>query len=94
MPARQWPVSWADGEPVVTGVVRCNPVDCGPDVAPVWPGRSRAWKTRPGSPYTPDAAPLPQARLSGEGPLFTVRYRQAPMLRARGGHGRRGRTWL
>jgi hypothetical protein len=31
---------WADGEPVVTVVVRCDPVDCGPGVAPKWPQRS------------------------------------------------------
>jgi hypothetical protein len=31
------PVSWADGGPVVTGVVRCGPVVRGPDVARMWP---------------------------------------------------------
>jgi hypothetical protein len=40
-PAHAWPVSWADGGPVVTGVVRCDPVVRGPDVAPMWPQRSR-----------------------------------------------------
>jgi hypothetical protein len=34
------PVTWADDGPVVTGVVRCDPVACGPDVAPMWPQRS------------------------------------------------------
>jgi hypothetical protein len=28
------PVTSADGGPVLTGVVRCGPVVCGPDVAP------------------------------------------------------------
>ena len=31
------PVSWADDGPVVTAVVRCDPVIRGPDVAPMWP---------------------------------------------------------
>ena len=30
----------ADGGPVLTGVVRCDPVVRGPDVAPPWPQRS------------------------------------------------------
>jgi hypothetical protein len=30
----------------------------------------------------------------GDRPLLTVRDRQMPTLRARGGHGRRGRPWL
>ena len=30
-------MSWADEGPVVTVVVRCDPVVRGPDVAPVWP---------------------------------------------------------
>jgi hypothetical protein len=33
-------VTSADGEPVLTGVVRCDPVARGPDVAPPWPQRS------------------------------------------------------
>jgi hypothetical protein len=33
-------VTSADGGPVLTGVVRCGPVVRGPDVAPMWPGRS------------------------------------------------------
>ena len=32
---------------MVTGVVRCDPVVRGPDVAPMWPHRSRAWKRVP-----------------------------------------------
>jgi hypothetical protein len=31
------PVTSADGGPVLTGVVRCDPVVRGPDVAPMWP---------------------------------------------------------
>jgi hypothetical protein len=34
------PVTLADGGPVLTGVVRCDPVVRGPDVAPPWPQRS------------------------------------------------------
>jgi hypothetical protein len=86
-------LSWEDAGPLVTGVVRCDLVVRGPDVAPLWPHRSRAWKARPGSPSTPDATPMAQVRPSGDGSLLTVRCRQAPMLRACGGHGRRGRSW-
>ena len=32
-----WPVISADGGPVLTGVVRCDPVVRGPDAAPSWP---------------------------------------------------------
>ena len=31
-------LTWADGGPVLTAVVRCNLVGRGPDVAPMWPG--------------------------------------------------------
>ena len=34
LPGRIWPVSWEEAEPLVTAVVRCDPVVCGPDVAP------------------------------------------------------------
>jgi hypothetical protein len=34
------PATSADGGPVLTGVVRCDPVARGPDVAPPWPQRS------------------------------------------------------
>jgi hypothetical protein len=34
------PVTSADDGPVLTGVVRCDPVARGPDVAPPWPQRS------------------------------------------------------
>jgi hypothetical protein len=34
------PVTSAEGGPVLTGVVRCDPVARGPDVAPPWPQRS------------------------------------------------------
>jgi hypothetical protein len=87
-------VSWAVACPIVTGVVRCDPVVRGPDVAPMWPRRSRAWKARPGSASTPHASPMAQVIPSSDRPLLTVADRQLPMLRARGGHGRRGRTRL
>ena len=91
---RMWLVNWQEAGPLVTVVVRCNPVVRGPDVAPMWPQRSRAWKARPVRSSRPDATPMAQVRAALDEPLLTVRDRQLPMLRARGGHGRRGRTWL
>jgi hypothetical protein len=41
-PAGRWGVcsmTWADGGPILTVVVRCDPVVRGPDVAPMWPQR-------------------------------------------------------
>jgi hypothetical protein len=35
-----WPLSWEVAGPLVTVVVRCDPVARGPDVAPLWPQRS------------------------------------------------------
>jgi hypothetical protein len=55
---------------------------------------SRAWKARPGSRLSRDPTPMAQVRSGRDRPLLTVRDRQMPMLRARGGHGRRGRTRL
>jgi hypothetical protein len=54
--------------------------------------RSRAWKAPPGSSSMPDARPMPQVRSSCSRPLLSVGDRQMPVLRARGGHGRRGPT--
>jgi hypothetical protein len=90
IPAQACPVSWADDGPAMTLVVRCGPVV----LAPMWPQRSRAWKARPCTPLTPDGTPVPQVRPSRDGPLLTLTTRQVPMLRARGGHGRRVRPWL
>ena len=87
---RMWLVNWQEAGPLVTVVVRCDPVVRGPDVAPMWPQRSRAWKARPGSPLSRDPTPTAQVRLVRDRPLLTVRDRQMPVLRARGGHGRRG----
>jgi hypothetical protein len=56
--------------------------------------RTRAWKARPGSPLSRDPTPMAQVRLVCDRPLLTVRDRQVPMLRARGGHGRRVPSWL
>jgi hypothetical protein len=81
-------VSWAVVCPVVTAVVRCDPVVRGPDVAPMWPRWSQSWKARPGSPFMPDAPPVPQVSPSRHRPLLTVRDRPLPVLRVRGGHGR------
>jgi hypothetical protein len=83
-------LSCVAGRPRVSAVVRDPPVECGPDVAP----RSRAWKARPVLSSGPDARPVAQVRPACDRPLLTVRHRQTPMLRARGGHGRRGRTLL
>jgi hypothetical protein len=60
----------------------------GPDVAR-W---SRAWKARPVPSSQPGSMPMPQVTASWDRPLLTVSDRQMPMLRARGGHGRRGPT--
>jgi hypothetical protein len=56
---RVGPMSWDNTEPLVTVVVRCDPVVCGPNVAPMWPQQSRAWKARPVPSSWPDATPLP-----------------------------------
>jgi hypothetical protein len=64
---------------------------CGPDVAPQ---RSRAWKARPAPSSRPDATPMVQVRAYWNGPLLIMSDRQMPVLRARGGRGRRGPTAL
>src|SRR5215211_468812 len=74
-----WVTAGARREPAVPDAVRTQR----------GPG-SRAWKARPVPWSWPDPAPLPQARVSVDRPLLTVSDRQMPMLRARGGHGRRG----
>ena len=83
-------LSWGVSYPPVSAVVLDAQMECGPDVAP----RSRAWKARPDSPLSRDPAPVAQVRSLCDRPLLTVRDRQMPMVRARGGHGRRGRSWL
>jgi hypothetical protein len=60
----------------------------------VWPQRSRAWKARPGIRLSRDAWPFAQLSTPPHRPLLSVGDRQRPMLRARGGHGRRGRAAL
>ena len=70
-------------EPAVTDAVRTQR----------GPG-SRAWKARPVPSYRPDPSPMPQVRPVRDRPLLTVRDRQMPVLRAGGGHGRRGPTAL
>jgi hypothetical protein len=87
-------VSWQEAEPLVTAVVRCDPVVRGPDVAPMWPQQSRAWKARPGTPLSRDATPTAQVKALPDRPLLSVGDREGPLLRARGGHGRRGSRWL
>ena len=42
---RMRPVSWEEVGPLVTAVVRCDPVVRGPNVAPMWPPRS-PWRSR------------------------------------------------
>jgi len=37
---------------------------------------------------------MAQVRSGCDRPLLSVGDRQVPVLRARGGHGRRGRSWL
>jgi len=55
---------------------------------------SRAWKARPSGPLSRDPTPMAQLKVSLDRPLLSVVDRQRPMLRARRGHGRRGRTRL
>jgi hypothetical protein len=55
---------------------------------------SRAWKARPGTPLSRDATPMAQVKALLERPLLSVGDREGPLLRARGGHGRRGSRWL
>jgi hypothetical protein len=80
-------LSWADGGPVVTAVVRCDPVVHGPNVAPLWPRQSRAWKA--GSGRGPIPAPTPNARSEPitQEPRLTAGDRFYPSVRACGGHG-------
>jgi len=54
----------------------------------------RAWKARPVPSSWPDATPMAQVTAACCRPLLTVSDRQMPVLRARGGHGRRGPTAL
>jgi hypothetical protein len=91
---RTWLVSWVDGGPMVTAVVRCSPLVHGPNVAPMWPQRSRPWQARPDRPSMLDATPKAQVKALPERPPLSVGDREGPLLRARGGHGRRGRTAL
>jgi hypothetical protein len=37
LPGRTWHMTWEEAGPLVTVVVRCDPVVRGPDVAPMWP---------------------------------------------------------
>jgi hypothetical protein len=60
-------VASADGGPVLTGVVRCDPVARGPDVAPV-----TNLKARPGTVSSRDASPLAQLSASLDRPLLSV----------------------
>jgi hypothetical protein len=78
-------VNWQEAGLLVTVVVRCNPVVRGPDVAPAVPSLEGASRhsTQPGS-----CAVGPAQRASRP----TVVVREGSMLRARGGHGRRGRV--
>jgi hypothetical protein len=55
---------------------------------------SRAWKARPGTPLGRGTTPMGQLTTSRHGPLLSVGDRQEPLLRARGGHSRRGRSWF
>ena len=91
---RMWLANRQEAGPLLTVVVRCNPVVRGPDVALMWPQRSRAWKAHPVPSSRPAASPMPQVRASVDRPVLSAIDRQRPMLRARGGHGRRGSTAL
>jgi hypothetical protein len=73
---RMWLVNWQEAGPLVTVVVRCNPVVRGPDVAPMWPQQSRAWMAHLGTPSMPGATPMPQVRPSSDRSLLTVSDRR------------------
>jgi hypothetical protein len=86
-------VGWAAACPMVTGVVRCDSVVRGPDVAPMWPARPEVGRrVRCRLPW-PDATPLPQVRASVDRPLLTVSDRQMPVA-GHAGAGRGGLTAL
>jgi hypothetical protein len=69
-------MTWADAGPVVTVIVRCDLVVCGPDVAPMWPQHSRAGKARPGSQFTSNATPMAQLSASPDRPPLSVGDRE------------------
>jgi hypothetical protein len=94
LPGRTWHLTWEEAGPLVTVVVRCGPVVRGLDVAPMWPQRSRAWKARPDTPFSWDASPTTQLSASPDRPRLSIADCQGPVLRAREGHGRQGRTWF
>src|SRR5512132_810999 len=57
-----------------------------------WIAESPAWKARPVLSSRPDGTPMAQVSPAGDRPLLSVGDRQLPVLRARGGQGRRGPT--
>jgi len=57
----------------------------------MWPHQVPSLEGVSGPSFGPDSAPLLQVKASMDRPWLTVSDRQMPMLRARGGHGRRGR---
>jgi hypothetical protein len=63
---RFWPVSWEDAGPLVTGVVRCGLVVCGPDVAPLWPRPILRSHEAAGCPFPPPSEPVRAWGLLGE----------------------------
>jgi hypothetical protein len=87
-------VSWVVTCPMVTGVVRCDPVVRGPDVAPMWPSGPELGRRVRSRLRGLIICRWRRSRPPSGGPLLTVSDRQMPMLRARGGHGRRGPTAL
>jgi hypothetical protein len=87
-------VSWAVACPMVTGVVRCDPVVRGPDVAPMWPSgpelgrRVRALSSAGMLHRSCSSVCLPTDRCC---PWETVRDRCYGHVE---GTARRGRRWL
>ena len=57
----------------------------------MWPHQVPSLEGVSGPSFGPDSAPLLQVKASMDRPWLTVSDRQMPMLRAGGGHGRRGR---
>jgi hypothetical protein len=69
-------MSWADGDPMVTAVVRCDPVVRGPDVA-----RGPTWKARLPIRAAGMLRPWPQGEECLPVTTVDMRDGQEPLLR-------------
>jgi hypothetical protein len=94
--ARSW--TWLSGAVSAADTAVQRPAAAWPQREPRPSGRTAtadtSWKARPITSSWPDASPMAEVRSVCNRPLLTVRDRQMPVRRARGGHGRRGPTTL